>query len=86
MESKIQSVFKCPVKGIGAFAANGNGRIFAFSEQKLNPSIFVYNYPELGLKNELKGKVIFSASSVDLLSINHYKTVIPIGNIVFVVG
>uniref|UniRef100_A0A3Q2DY37 Cilia- and flagella-associated protein 43 n=1 Tax=Cyprinodon variegatus TaxID=28743 RepID=A0A3Q2DY37_CYPVA len=35
--------------------ANGKIGVFAFSERKLNPSIFVYTFPELDLKNELKG-------------------------------
>lgn len=56
METKMRSVLQCPGRGIGAFTANGHYRTLAFSEHKLNPSIFVYNYPELVLKKELKGK------------------------------
>uniref|UniRef100_UPI003AAA87D7 cilia- and flagella-associated protein 43 n=1 Tax=Centroberyx gerrardi TaxID=166262 RepID=UPI003AAA87D7 len=66
LETKMQSVLQCPGRGIGAFTANGNSRIFAFSEQKLTPSIFVYNFPELGLKNELKGTAQLDYTSLAL--------------------
>lgn len=56
----MQSVLQSPGRGTGVLTASGNNGIFAFSEQKLSPSIFVYTYPECQLKNELKGKVIFS--------------------------
>lgn len=55
----MQSVLPGPGRGIGALTANGSSGIFAFSGQKLFPSIFVYSFPELQLKNELKGKMIF---------------------------
>lgn len=57
LETKLQSVFQSPVRGIGALAANGSKRIFAFSEQKLSPSIFLYGFPEFQLKKRLKGTV-----------------------------
>lgn len=50
-------VLQSPVLGIGALTASGNNGIFAFSEHKLSPSIFVYSFPEFQLKNELKGRV-----------------------------
>lgn len=53
-------MFQSPGKGIGALTVNGNNQTFAFSEEKLSPSIFVYIYPELQLKNELKGKNVSS--------------------------
>lgn len=58
----MQSVLQSPGRGVGALTANGNNGIFAFSEQKLSPSIFVHIFPEFQLKSELKGKVIFSPS------------------------
>ena len=48
--------------GSGAFTANGRCRMLAFSEQKLNPSVFVYSYPELSLRCELKGVSLFIQS------------------------
>uniref|UniRef100_A0A3B4YYF0 Cilia- and flagella-associated protein 43 n=1 Tax=Seriola lalandi dorsalis TaxID=1841481 RepID=A0A3B4YYF0_SERLL len=55
LETKLQSVLQGPGGGIGALTANGTSGIFAFSEQRLSPSIFVYIFPQLQLKNELKG-------------------------------
>nr|XP_020456113.1 cilia- and flagella-associated protein 43 [Monopterus albus] len=55
LETKMRCVLPSPCRGIGALTASGNSKIFAFSEQKLFPSIFVYIFPELQLKNELKG-------------------------------
>lgn len=54
----MRSVLQSPGRGVGALTANGNSQIFAFSEQKLFPSIFLYTFPELMLKNELKGNVL----------------------------
>lgn len=65
LETRLQSVFQSPVREIGALAANGNKRIFAFAEQKRSSSIFVYNFPEFQLKSELKGKVVKSVLHVD---------------------
>ncbi|XP_041802985.1 cilia- and flagella-associated protein 43 [Chelmon rostratus] len=66
LETKIQSVLQSPGRGIGALTANGNNGIFAFSEQKLSPSIFVYIFPELQLKNELKGTAQLDYTSLTL--------------------
>uniref|UniRef100_A0A8C5HYB1 Cilia- and flagella-associated protein 43 n=1 Tax=Gouania willdenowi TaxID=441366 RepID=A0A8C5HYB1_GOUWI len=59
METKKQSVFKCPGRGVGALTTNSSRGIFAFSEQKLNPPIFVYSYPKLQLNSQLKGDGIY---------------------------
>lgn len=53
LDTKARRVFGSPGRGVGALTAR-SGTV-AFSEQKLSPSIFVYIYPELELKNELKG-------------------------------
>ncbi|KAF7668376.1 hypothetical protein LDENG_00016910 [Lucifuga dentata] len=66
LETKIQSVLKCPGRGVGALTANANSGIFAFSEQRLNPSIFVYIFPELKLKKELKGTAQLDYTSLAL--------------------
>uniref|UniRef100_A0A9J7Z8Q9 Cilia- and flagella-associated protein 43 n=1 Tax=Cyprinus carpio carpio TaxID=630221 RepID=A0A9J7Z8Q9_CYPCA len=47
METKSRKTLQSPGSGIGAFTASGHRRCLAFSDLKLNPSIFVYNYPEL---------------------------------------
>ncbi|XP_075997913.1 cilia- and flagella-associated protein 43 [Genypterus blacodes] len=66
LETKIQSLLPSPGRGLGAFTANGNSGIIAFSEQKLHPSIFVYVFPELKLKNELKGTAQLDYTSLAL--------------------
>ncbi|XP_066549202.1 cilia- and flagella-associated protein 43 isoform X2 [Amia ocellicauda] len=55
LESKSRRVLPCPGRGLGAFVGNGNSSMVAFSEHRLNPSIFVYTYPALVMRNELKG-------------------------------
>ncbi|XP_039994475.1 cilia- and flagella-associated protein 43 [Xiphias gladius] len=66
LETKLQSVFQGPGRGIGTLTANAINGIFAFSEQKLSPSIFVYIFPELQLKNELKGTAQLDYTSLTL--------------------
>ncbi|XP_058508068.1 cilia- and flagella-associated protein 43 isoform X2 [Solea solea] len=66
LETKGQSVLQGPGRGVGALTANGNTGVFAFSEQKLSPSIFVYIFPELLLKNELKGGAQLDYTSLAL--------------------
>ncbi|XP_029690934.1 cilia- and flagella-associated protein 43 isoform X1 [Takifugu rubripes] len=66
LETKLQSVFQSSVREIGALTANGSKRIFAFSEQKLSPSIFVYSFPEFQLKNKLKGTAPLDCTSLAL--------------------
>lgn len=56
----MRDVLQGPGRGIGVFTANGHSRTIAFCNEKLFPSIFVYSYPELTLRSELKGK--FSSS------------------------
>lgn len=73
LETKLQSVFQSPIREIGALAANGNNRIFAFSEQKRTSSIFVYNFPEFQLKSEIKGKVVKSVLESDVF--NRYRRI-----------
>ncbi|XP_049456039.1 cilia- and flagella-associated protein 43 isoform X1 [Epinephelus fuscoguttatus] len=66
LETTKQSVFKSPGRGISALTANDNNGTFAFSEEKLSPSIFVYVFPELQLKNELKGTAQLDYTSLTL--------------------
>ncbi|KAM6956299.1 cilia- and flagella-associated protein 43 [Aplochiton taeniatus] len=72
METRMRSVLQCPGRGIGAFTANGHCRILALSEHKLHPSIFVYNYPELGLKNKLTGTAQLDYSCLALSDAGPY--------------
>ncbi|XP_068577145.1 cilia- and flagella-associated protein 43 [Cebidichthys violaceus] len=66
LETKKLNVLQSPGKGVGALTANGNNGTFAFSEEKLSPSIFVYIFPELQLKNELKGAAQLDYTSLTL--------------------
>ncbi|KAL3971951.1 peroxiredoxin 1 [Sarotherodon galilaeus] len=66
LETRTQNAFPSPGRGIGALTANGNSGIFAFSEEKLSPSIYVYTFPELQLKNELKGGAQLDYTSLAL--------------------
>ncbi|KAK9541448.1 hypothetical protein VZT92_001490 [Zoarces viviparus] len=66
LETKKLNVLQSPGRGVGALTANGNNGTFAFSEEKLSPSIFVYIFPELQLKNELKGAAQLDYTSLTL--------------------
>ncbi|XP_029304967.1 cilia- and flagella-associated protein 43 isoform X2 [Cottoperca gobio] len=66
LKTNKQSVLQCTGRGIGALTANGNNGTFAFSEEKLSPSIFVYIFPEFQLKNELKGSAQLGYTSLTL--------------------
>ncbi|XP_045926905.1 cilia- and flagella-associated protein 43 isoform X2 [Micropterus dolomieu] len=72
LETKIRSVFQGPGRDIGALTANGNNGMFAFSEQKLSPSIFVYTFPDFQLKNELKGTAQLDYTSLTLSDAGPY--------------
>ncbi|KAM9477072.1 cilia- and flagella-associated protein 43 [Clarias gariepinus] len=56
VETQKRKVLQSPGHGIGVFTASGLCKTLAFSEQRRFPSIFVYRYPELSLRCELKGK------------------------------
>ncbi|XP_031694958.1 cilia- and flagella-associated protein 43 [Anarrhichthys ocellatus] len=66
LETKKLNVLQSPGRGVGALTANGSNGTFAFSEEKLSPSIFVYIFPELQLKNELKGAAQLDYTSLTL--------------------
>uniref|UniRef100_A0A3Q3GTX4 Cilia- and flagella-associated protein 43 n=1 Tax=Kryptolebias marmoratus TaxID=37003 RepID=A0A3Q3GTX4_KRYMA len=51
---------------VESLTADARSGAFAFSEQKLSPSIFVYIFPELQLKNELKGTAQLEYTSLTL--------------------
>ncbi|XP_055358538.1 cilia- and flagella-associated protein 43 isoform X2 [Betta splendens] len=72
LASKVQSVLQNPGRGIGAFTADGSGCVCAFSEQKLLPSVFVYSFPELQVKNELKGTAQLDYTSLTLSNCGPY--------------
>ncbi|XP_009276352.1 PREDICTED: cilia- and flagella-associated protein 43 [Aptenodytes forsteri] len=55
IETKKTTVLQCQTGQVGAFAANGNSQVLAFSDRKLNPIIYIYAFPELNKLTELKG-------------------------------
>uniref|UniRef100_A0A663MGL3 Cilia- and flagella-associated protein 43 n=1 Tax=Athene cunicularia TaxID=194338 RepID=A0A663MGL3_ATHCN len=57
IETKKTTVLQCPTGQVGAFAANGNRQVLAFSDRRLNPIIYIYTFPELSKLTELKGNV-----------------------------
>ncbi|XP_074731329.1 cilia- and flagella-associated protein 43 isoform X1 [Strix uralensis] len=57
IETKKTTVLQCQTGQVGAFAANGNRQVLAFSDRRLNPVIYIYTFPELSKLTELKGNV-----------------------------
>lgn len=55
LETKKKTVLPCPSGRVGAFAVNGASGVVAFSDQKLNPVIYIYTFPGLINWRELKG-------------------------------
>uniref|UniRef100_A0A3P9LZI2 Cilia- and flagella-associated protein 43 n=1 Tax=Oryzias latipes TaxID=8090 RepID=A0A3P9LZI2_ORYLA len=66
LKTKKRRLLQSPGRGVSALTADGSSSIFAFAEQKLSPSIFVYSFPELKLKNELKGTAKLAYTSLTL--------------------
>uniref|UniRef100_A0A8C8AIJ6 Cilia- and flagella-associated protein 43 n=1 Tax=Otus sunia TaxID=257818 RepID=A0A8C8AIJ6_9STRI len=56
IETKKTTVLQCQTGQVGAFAANGNRQVLAFSDRRLNPIIYIYTFPELSKLTELKGR------------------------------
>ncbi|XP_056350633.1 cilia- and flagella-associated protein 43 [Oenanthe melanoleuca] len=57
IKTKKTRAVQCPAGQVGAFAANANSQVVAFSDRKLNPLIHIYTFPELSKLTELKGDV-----------------------------
>lgn len=55
IETRETTVLQCQTGQVGAFAANANRQVVAFSDRKLNPIIYIYTFPELSKLAELKG-------------------------------
>ncbi|XP_051473058.1 cilia- and flagella-associated protein 43 [Apus apus] len=55
IETKKTTFLQCQAGQVGAFTANGNSQVLAFSDRKLNPIIYIYSFPELNKLTELKG-------------------------------
>ncbi|XP_066047799.1 cilia- and flagella-associated protein 43 [Chamaea fasciata] len=57
IKTKKTRAVQCQAGQVGAFAANANSQVVAFSDRKLNPLIHIYSFPELSKLTELKGDV-----------------------------
>ncbi|XP_014739240.1 PREDICTED: cilia- and flagella-associated protein 43 [Sturnus vulgaris] len=57
IKTKKTRAVQCQAGQVGAFAANANSQVVAFSDRKLNPLIHIYTFPELSKLTELKGDV-----------------------------
>ncbi|KFW76495.1 WD repeat-containing protein 96, partial [Manacus vitellinus] len=55
VETKKTTALQCQTGPVGAFAANASSEVVAFSDQKLNPIIYIHHFPELNKLTELKG-------------------------------
>ncbi|KAM4775662.1 cilia- and flagella-associated protein 43 isoform 3-T3 [Cyanocitta cristata] len=55
IKTKKTRALQCQTGQVGAFAANANSQVLAFSNRKLNPIISIYTFPELSKLTELKG-------------------------------
>ncbi|KAM8852550.1 cilia- and flagella-associated protein 43 isoform 4-T4 [Synchiropus picturatus] len=60
LETKDQRVLESPGRGAGALTASGISGIFAFAERKLEPTVFIYSFPDLKLKQQLKGGALLN--------------------------
>ncbi|KAM9804149.1 LOW QUALITY PROTEIN: cilia- and flagella-associated protein 43 [Neosynchiropus ocellatus] len=66
LETKRQSALESPGRGAGVLTASGISGIFAFSERKLEPSIFVYSFPDLKQKQQLKSGALLDYTLLTL--------------------
>ncbi|CAO2585808.1 Cilia- and flagella-associated protein 43, partial [Lemmus lemmus] len=58
LETKKKTVLQCINGIVGVVATNIPGEVVAFSDRRLKPIIYIYNFPALSRKNKLKGNVL----------------------------
>jgi len=54
-DSGQETVFKGSEDGLGAVAAHGIKKLFAFSDTNINPKIHLFTYPDFKKQKSLKG-------------------------------
>lgn len=54
-EDGTATVFTSPGEGISGLDVHPLNKVFAFTELSLNPTVFVYKYPEMKQVSLLKG-------------------------------
>ncbi|XP_074089862.1 cilia- and flagella-associated protein 43-like isoform X4 [Macrotis lagotis] len=55
IENGKRSVLQCFYGNVGAMATNIPFQVVAFSNRKLNPTIYLYNFPDLNRRSKLQG-------------------------------
>ncbi|KAL1789130.1 cilia-and flagella-associated protein 43 [Sigmodon hispidus] len=58
LDTKKKTVLQCINGIVGVMATNVPGGVVAFSDRRLKPIIYIYNYPALTRRNKLKGDVL----------------------------
>ncbi|XP_019580633.2 cilia- and flagella-associated protein 43 [Rhinolophus sinicus] len=58
IETKKKTVLQCMNGIVGVVATNIPYQVVAFSDRKLKPLIYIYNFPELTRRTKLKGNVL----------------------------
>ncbi|XP_044924463.1 cilia- and flagella-associated protein 43 isoform X6 [Mustela putorius furo] len=58
IETKKKTVLQCMNGVVGVVAANVPYEVVAFSDRRLKPVIYIYNFPGLTRRNKLKGNVL----------------------------
>ncbi|XP_029106891.1 cilia- and flagella-associated protein 43 isoform X2 [Scleropages formosus] len=72
LETNKRRTLQGPGRSIGVLAASAPCRVLAFSEPKLEPSIFVYSYPALALRSQLRGTAKLDYTCVALSGTGPY--------------
>ncbi|XP_018407904.1 PREDICTED: cilia- and flagella-associated protein 43 [Nanorana parkeri] len=72
IETRRQTLLQCPTGSIGAFAVNMQSEVVAFADQKLQPSIYVYTFPGLVNRAELKDGAQLEYSAITFSHSGHY--------------
>lgn len=70
IKTKKTRAVQCQTGQVGAFAANANSHVVAFSDRTLNPLIYVYTFPELSKLTELKGSDVVTL--IIIISLKQY--------------
>lgn len=64
IETKKKTVLQCMNGIVGVVATNIPYEVVAFSDRRLRPLIYIYNFPGLTRRNKLKGKLQSSSFAV----------------------
>ncbi|XP_063784069.1 cilia- and flagella-associated protein 43 isoform X2 [Pseudophryne corroboree] len=71
-ETRKQSVLQCSTGSIGAFALSISAEVVAFTDQRLQPNIFIYTFPGFVKRAELKEGAQLEYSLLAFSHSGHY--------------